>query len=217
FLKKHQDVILAGKEDAQVFVPLCGKAVELKWFYEKGHRVVGVEVVEAPVREFFHENTLPCEESFCPVLNCKILQTPDKRLRIFICNIFDFNTSCAGPMDVVWDKGSLIVIGDADAPRQETDIFLLASELRMRAYLRCIKYVSILKSLLAPNFSYGLWVIDYDAEGYAGTPRPMPEGRIRNLFGDGMKLTMVDKSEPKMGRFLPRLSSRCLWHLTGRP
>ncbi|KAM7294404.1 hypothetical protein ISCGN_023910 [Ixodes scapularis] len=31
FLKKHQDVILAGKEDAQVFVPLCGKAVELKW------------------------------------------------------------------------------------------------------------------------------------------------------------------------------------------
>ncbi|KAM7294403.1 thiopurine S-methyltransferase [Ixodes scapularis] len=92
FLKKHQDVILAGKEDAQVFVPLCGKAVELKWFYDKGHRVVGVEVVEAPVREFFDENALPCEESFCPVLNRKILQTPDKRLRIFICNIFDFNT-----------------------------------------------------------------------------------------------------------------------------
>ncbi|XP_042142590.1 thiopurine S-methyltransferase [Ixodes scapularis] len=195
FLKKHQDVILAGKEDAQVFVPLCGKAVELKWFYDKGHRVVGVEVVEAPVREFFDENALPCEESFCPVLNRKILQTPDKRLRIFICNIFDFNTSCAGPMDIVWDKGGLIAVGDADAPR----------------------YVSILKSLLAPDFSYGLWVIDYEAEGYAGTPRPMPEGRIRNLFGDGMKLTLVDKSEPKVGRFLPRLSTRCLWHLTGRP
>ncbi|CAN7989162.1 unnamed protein product, partial [Ixodes hexagonus] len=73
-LRKHQDVILAGKRDAQVFVPLCGKALELKWFYEKGHRVVGVEVVEDPVRAFFDENTLPYEESFCPVLKCKILQ-----------------------------------------------------------------------------------------------------------------------------------------------
>ncbi|CAN7988823.1 unnamed protein product [Ixodes hexagonus] len=63
-------------------------------------------------------------------------------------------------MDIVWDKGGLIAISDPDAPRQDTDEISLANELQM--------YVALLKSLLAPNFSYGLSVPDYDADGYTG-------------------------------------------------
>ncbi|CAN7941019.1 unnamed protein product [Ixodes hexagonus] len=81
-LKKHPDTILAGKQDAQVFIPM---------FYAKGHRVVGVEFVESVARGFFVDNDLPVDEDKCPVLNCKIFQTPDKRLRIFVCSAFDFD------------------------------------------------------------------------------------------------------------------------------
>ncbi|XP_064467703.1 thiopurine S-methyltransferase-like isoform X2 [Ornithodoros turicata] len=73
------------------FVPLCGKATELKWFFDQGYNVVGVEYVETTGREFFSEWGMPMETSTCPNLGCRILQTPDKRLRIFCCSIFDFN------------------------------------------------------------------------------------------------------------------------------
>ncbi|KAM7302725.1 thiopurine S-methyltransferase [Ixodes scapularis] len=174
-LAKHQDVILAGKQDAQVYVPMSGKAPELKWFYDKGHRVVGVEFVEsaargslvdiglpleeaecpvlkckifqvyvpmsgkAPELKWFYDKGhrvvgvefvesaargslvdigLPLEEAECPVLKCKIFQTPDKRFRIFVCNVLDFNKSCAGEMDIVWDIGALSSIKESDRDRQ---------------------------------------------------------------------------------------------------
>ncbi|CAN7976096.1 unnamed protein product [Ixodes persulcatus] len=64
-LEKNQDVILAGKPDAQVYLPM---------FYGKGHRVVGVEYIEEVARGFFVDNSLPFDEAECPVLNCKIFQ-----------------------------------------------------------------------------------------------------------------------------------------------
>ncbi|KAG0445340.1 hypothetical protein HPB47_016462 [Ixodes persulcatus] len=151
-LEKNQDVILAGKQDAQVYLPMCGKAPDLKWFYSKGHRVVGVEFLEPAAQAFFVDNSLPFEEAECPVLKCKIFQTLDKRLRIFVCNVFDFNKSCTGTMDIVWDRGALSSI----------DV-----ELRDR-------YVTVMKSLLSPNFSYALWTIVFDDSTYEGsTAKPV--------------------------------------------
>ncbi|KAH7942117.1 hypothetical protein HPB49_020750 [Dermacentor silvarum] len=113
-------------------------------FRDMGHRVVGVEFVEDITREYFRENDLEMEESVCPVINCKILQTPDKTIRIFICDIFDFKRECAGYMDIVWDRSGFTCVLQEDRPR----------------------YAALIKSLLADDFSYGLWAVTYDAPWY---------------------------------------------------
>ncbi|XP_029836023.2 thiopurine S-methyltransferase [Ixodes scapularis] len=190
-LEKNQDVILAGKQDARVFIPMCGKAHELKWFYNKGHRVVGVEFIETVARSYFLDNCLPLDEGECPILKCKIFQTPDKRLRIFVCSVFDFDKSCAGAMDIVWDRGGLCSI----------DV-----ELRDR-------YITLMMSLLSPNFSYALWTIVYD-NSYKGFPTSMPEAVLRELFaGRGINLRFIDSDCPSP---LPYATSATihLWHLT---
>ncbi|KAH6925430.1 hypothetical protein HPB50_005321 [Hyalomma asiaticum] len=143
-LKDNKDVVLAGKTRAQVFIPLCGKAHELKWFLDLGHNVVGVEFIEDCVREYFAESGLQLQEETCPVIGCTVLQTPDRRLRVFICSIYDFRRDCAGPMDIVWDRSGFSAIPEEDRPR----------------------YTAVLKSLLAPGFSYGMWTISYDAPWY---------------------------------------------------
>ncbi|KAG0419721.1 hypothetical protein HPB47_003921 [Ixodes persulcatus] len=176
-LVKHEDVILAGKQDAQVYIPMSGKAPELKWFYDKGHRVVGVEFVEWVARDSLVDIGIPFEEAECPVLKCKIFQTPDKRFRIFVCSVLDFNKSCAGEMDIVWDKGALSSIKEWDRDR----------------------YVAVMKSLLAPNFSYGLWSVVYDGQ----TSR-----------GEGMKVRLVDKEAPKIFDFCTSPITDHLWQLT---
>ena len=50
---------------ATVFVPLCGKSLDLHWLAERGHRVLGNEVVPMAVDEFFQEATLEPEITDC--------------------------------------------------------------------------------------------------------------------------------------------------------
>ncbi|XP_077544658.1 thiopurine S-methyltransferase-like isoform X2 [Haemaphysalis longicornis] len=139
-------------------------------FLDLGHTVVGVEFVEECMRAYFSENSLQMEETTCPVTKCKILQTPDKRLRIFICSIFDFRRECTGLFDIVWDRSGFTAINEDD-----------------RA-----KYASVLKSLLAPGFSYGMWTVVYDAPSYKLSPRSTDEATLREYFGDVAKIAKID-------------------------
>ncbi|KAM7286281.1 hypothetical protein ISCGN_033165 [Ixodes scapularis] len=41
------------------------------------------------------------------------IDTPDKRIRIFVCSVLDFNGLCAGEMDIVWDRGGLSSIEES--------------------------------------------------------------------------------------------------------
>ena len=44
--------------DARVFVPLCGKSLDMLWLAERGHHVLGVELSELAVRQFFEARGL---------------------------------------------------------------------------------------------------------------------------------------------------------------
>jgi len=47
---------IVAAADSRVLVPLCGKAVDLLWLRERGHRVVGVEFAAAAVEAFEAEH-----------------------------------------------------------------------------------------------------------------------------------------------------------------
>ncbi|XP_077533199.1 thiopurine S-methyltransferase-like [Haemaphysalis longicornis] len=193
-LQNNREVVLAGKVNAEVFIPLCGKANELKWFYDLGHRVVGVEFIEDCAREFFSDNGLEFKETICPVTNCPVFQNADGRLRIFTCSIFDFKRECAGAMDVVWDRASFSAINEEDRGR----------------------YSAVMKSLLAPACSYGLCVPVYDAPWYKGNPRSVDEAAVRDHYGDVATFVLVDSVFEEKPGFLRNRGSAmfCLWHLT---
>jgi len=45
-------------KDSQIFVPLCGKSLDMVWLAEQGHRVLGVELSELAITQFFAERGL---------------------------------------------------------------------------------------------------------------------------------------------------------------
>ncbi len=53
-LEKHLEALRLRKND-RILVPLCGKAVDMLWLHKHGYRVLGVELVEAAVQDFFAE------------------------------------------------------------------------------------------------------------------------------------------------------------------
>ncbi|MFK7997537.1 MAG: thiopurine S-methyltransferase [Granulosicoccus sp.] len=44
-----------------VFVPLCGKSLDMLWLHEQGHHVLGVELSEKAAQAFFNDNHLDVE------------------------------------------------------------------------------------------------------------------------------------------------------------
>ncbi|UYV80256.1 TPMT [Cordylochernes scorpioides] len=62
YLVKHFPRLQNGRDAITIFVPLCGKAMDLKWLYDQGHSVIGVEIVLRPILDFFKEHGLHCDK-----------------------------------------------------------------------------------------------------------------------------------------------------------
>ncbi|MCF1432105.1 MAG: thiopurine S-methyltransferase, partial [Shewanella sp.] len=50
---------LALTPGSEIFVPLCGKTLDMTFLAEQGHRVLGCELSEVAVADFFKEQQLP--------------------------------------------------------------------------------------------------------------------------------------------------------------
>lgn len=50
---------LGAPPGSRVYVPLCGKSLDMVWLAVRGHRVVGSELVGPAIREFFGEQSAP--------------------------------------------------------------------------------------------------------------------------------------------------------------
>ncbi|MGD2119673.1 MAG: thiopurine S-methyltransferase [Chromatiales bacterium] len=49
---------ISQQQNQRVFVPLCGKSLDMLWLKQQGHDVLGVEFSEMAVGDFFAENEL---------------------------------------------------------------------------------------------------------------------------------------------------------------
>jgi thiopurine S-methyltransferase len=46
------------REKQRFLFPLCGKAVDMAWLASLGHTVVGIELAESALVQFFHEQKI---------------------------------------------------------------------------------------------------------------------------------------------------------------
>ncbi len=93
-LKKYWEHLRLEKESL-VFVPLCGKSNDMIWLRDAGFRVIGVELSEEAVNQFFAENAMENEKDGIKLLcNDFFRLTPD-----------DLNKVAA-----VYDRASLIAL-----------------------------------------------------------------------------------------------------------
>ena len=119
---------------SRVFVPLCGKSLDMIWLAEQGHEVVGVELSPIAVRAFFRENRL--KPSRRRVGQFTLWQ--HGRLSILCGDYFSLTEKDLGRIDMVYDRAALTALPE-DIRRsyiahlrlitsQTTRIFLLTIE-----------------------------------------------------------------------------------------
>jgi thiopurine S-methyltransferase len=118
---------LAGGHE-RVLVPLCGKSPDLIWLAQRGHEVVGVELSQIAVRDFFSESGL--EYEFDGGDRLDRFTASELPLTLYCGNYFDFGTR---PCDALYDRGALVALPPDARPRYvaHTDSLLRPDAVRL--------------------------------------------------------------------------------------
>ncbi len=92
----------------RVFVPLCGKSLDMIWLARQGHSVIGVELSPLAVRAFFRENRLqPTRRQLG-----QFTRWEHGRIAIFCGDFFQLTAADLGNISAVFDRASLTALPD---------------------------------------------------------------------------------------------------------
>ena len=163
YLIKHWPQLGIGP-GFRVFVPLCGKSVDLRWLAEQGHFVEAVELSESAVEQFFTEQEIDYQRE--QKSNWVVFESD--QIRIWCGDYFHLTAQQLGPIDVVYDRAALIA---------------LPEELRRHYVNQLIKLVGPVPQLLV--------TLDYPQQQMSGPPFSVPKDEVVKLYRDHFDIDKI--------------------------
>lgn len=97
---------LALAQGNRIFVPMCGKSLDLIWLQRQDLSVVAVEISPIAVNTFFKENAL---DSTHNRQNGFDLYSSDD-IKIYVGDYFKLSSGQLGQLDAVYDRAALIAM-----------------------------------------------------------------------------------------------------------
>ena len=89
---------------SRIFVPLCGKTLDISWLLSHGYRVAGAELSHRAIEQLFRERG---EQPAISALG-QVEQWSANHLDIFVGDIFAQSSEGLGPVDAVYDRAALV-------------------------------------------------------------------------------------------------------------
>jgi len=181
-LTTYFDKTFPSASETKIFVPLCGKTVDMKWFYDKKMSVVGLDGVKQSLEQFLSEQGIESSVQKVPSLGdqAEVFISSDDKMHLYCADLFKFSKEIEGTFDAVWDRGSLVALNREDVK----------------------EYVKIIKSLLKPGGRCLLEIFEYDVTKVVGHPPPHPmlESEVRQLYESDCTVELLHRMETKIGR-----------------
>ena len=155
YLARHYAQLGVGPGET-VFVPLCGKSVDLRWLADQGAHVVGVELSPIAVESFFAEQGLTsrtCKDAAFTVWE-------SGPIRLLCGDYFALAPADLAGVHAVYDRAALIAL----PPERRAD------------------YVAHLDRLLPGARRTLLVTLEYPQEQMQGPPFSVAEREVHSLF-----------------------------------
>jgi thiopurine S-methyltransferase len=94
---------------SRVFLPLCGKTLDIHWLLSNGYRVAGAELSKIAIEQLFTElGVEPKLSRFGSVDRYSA-----KNIDIFVGDIFDLSSKILGRVDAIYDRAALVALPEA--------------------------------------------------------------------------------------------------------
>ncbi|MEE4811504.1 thiopurine S-methyltransferase [Pseudomonas alliivorans] len=139
---------LGLEKGARVLVPLCGKSHDMSWLVEQGYQVVGVELSQAAVKDYFTEHQI--EPQLTQREGFDLYSASG--IEIWCGDFFALTAEDIGRCAAFYDRAAMIA---------------LPPDMRER-------YVRQLEQLMPPVCSGLLITLDYDQAELDGPPFSVP-------------------------------------------
>lgn len=167
-LVDHAERVWGQEGPGRIYVPLCGKSLDLVFLAQSASEVLGVEFVEQAVEEFFSERELVPD----------VVPGPPVRYQagpytLFAADFFSVMGEHTGPIDAIFDRAALVA---------------LDRETRTR-------YAEHLHALLRPGGSMLLITFDYDPSELDGPPFAVSEDEVERLLGDRFDIERLESRD----------------------
>ena len=186
YLIRFSDQLLHQNPDS-VFVPLCGKTLDLCWLTTKTKKVIGVELVSKAVQDFFAENNI----DYLIQQDETLQKFSSKSIDIYLGDFFDLNPEQTSSFKAIYDRASIVAI---EKPERR-------------------EYVDHLISFLDPAGRILLITLEYNQNQMEGPPYSVPAEEIESLFAPLGSLKLLETCDILDDRFRNKGLTRLLEHV----
>ncbi|MGB8702277.1 MAG: hypothetical protein WCD18_22905, partial [Thermosynechococcaceae cyanobacterium] len=91
---------------SRIFVPLCGKTLDIAWLLSEGYRITGAELSVTAIEQLYDEMGVEPKVSRFR----KISLYSAKDIDIFVGDIFDLSDKILEPVDAIYDRAALVAL-----------------------------------------------------------------------------------------------------------
>lgn len=156
------DLPAAGR----VFVPLCGKSLDMLWLRQQGHGVVGCELSDQAVLAFWEENDLECT---CHPSSTHIRFQGDE-IALLVGDYFQLTPADLAGVTAVFDRAALIALPPEMRPA----------------------YVEQMAQLLPSGAQMLLVTMEYPQQEMAGPPFSVPAAEVESLYTPHFEVELLE-------------------------
>ena len=186
YLMRFSDQLLHQNPD-RVFVPLCGKTLDLYWLKTKTKKVIGVELVSKAVQDFFAENNI----DYLLQQDETLQKFSSKSIDIYLGDFFDLNPEQTSSFKAIYDRASIVAI---EKPERR-------------------EYVEHLISFLDKAGRILLITMEYNQNQMEGPPYSVPAKEIESLFAPLSSLKLLETRDILDDRFRDKGLTHLLEHV----
>jgi len=194
-LEAHWNAVTAATR-GRVFVPLCGKSLDMRWLAQRGHQVLGVELSQLAVTAFFDELGL------IPTVHTSRygkhhISGP---YELIVGDAFALDEQALANCAAVFDRAAVIA---------------LPPEMRSR-------YLNELYSRLARNCGVLMITLEYPQAEKSGPPFSVTEQEVRASLEPAWQVDLLERrdilaSEPSFAADGVSALSTCAYRLRALP
>lgn len=163
-LVKHFSQLSLPK-DSRIFIPLCGKTLDIAWLLGQGYRVAGAELSETAIEQLFAE--LGVVPNISPAGKLRLYHA--EGIDIFVGDIFDLTSEFLGAVDAVYDRAALVA---------------LPEDMRIRYSAHLVKITGKATQLLI--------AYEYDETLISGPPFSISVDEVKRHYASGYNLNLLE-------------------------
>jgi thiopurine S-methyltransferase len=172
-LVRHAERFLGGGP-RRVLVPLCGKSVDLAWIRDRGHEVVGVELVPEAIAAIFERETSTAHINAAGSFR----RWTGAGMTILEGDIFGLHPDVSGTFDRIWDRAATVALAPEQRPL----------------------YAQLLRSVLVPGGRVLMETFLYEQAQKPGPPHAVLEDELIAAWGNAERIGGADISAESKAR-----------------